>query len=307
MNFYGKNPYQDKLFVEIRNSLELAYWIASDNDHFVESFPEMIDKNILRNIYLNSSLLQSFLNKTLKKINNLEGQHKKCASLLAKYTQFCIKEFDCVQNKENKFESEDTKYSKMLDEDLKFREKFIKHYQKTDVEFYRSRAYTQFAYALSAAIDFTIYSTEKLDSTLAENKRKDIIRYLSSAEKTLSIGCRLMKADAASIRDFNLAYSGKSGKSIDDYYDLQDEFNSILKELFFVQREFYEQFENDEFSDFSEFDLYDHETKKYYGKMNIIGYKISKFILDDMSVDVPNFELLSPLTIKDQLDFIKVG
>ena len=40
--------------------------------------------------------------------------------------------------------------------------------------------------------------------------------------------------------------------------------------------------------------------------MNIIGYKISKFILDDMSVDVPNFELLSPLTIKDQLDFIKV-
>lgn len=306
MNFYGKNLYQDKLFVEIRNSLELAYWIASDNDHFFESFPEMIDKNILRNIHLNSSLLQGFLNKTTKKINNLEGQHKKCATLLAKYTQFCIKEFDFVQNEENKFESEDTKYSKILDEDLKFRENFIKYYQKTDIEFYRSMAYTQFTYALSAAIDFTIYSNEEIDSTLAESKRKEIIRYLSSADKTLNIGCRLMKEDAASIKDFNLAHSGKYGKSIEDYYDLQVEFNSILKELFFVQREFYEQLENDEFSDFLELDLYDHETKKYYGKMNIIGYEISKFILDDMSVDVPNFELLSPLTIKDQLDFIKV-
>jgi len=306
MNFYGKNLYQDKLFVEIRNSLELAYWIASDNDHFFENFPEMIDKNILRNIYLNSSLLQSFLNKTTKKINNLEGQHRKCAALLAKYTQFCIKEFDFVHNKENKFESEDTKYSKILDEDLKFRKKFIKYYQKTDIEFYRSMAYTQFTYALSAAIDFTIYSSEEIDSTLAENKRKEIIKHLSSADKTLNMGCRLMKEDAASIKDFNLAHSGKCGKCIEDYYDLQVEFNSILKELFFVQREFYEQLENDEFSDFLELDLYDHETKKYYGKMNVIGYEISKLILDDMSVDVPNFELLSPLTIKDQLDFIKV-
>ena len=306
MNFYGKDFNQDKLFVEIRNSLELAYWIASDNDHFVESFPEMIDKNILKNIYLNSSKLDNFLSETSKKINTLNGQHKKCATLLSKYIHYCVEECDFAKNQENKSESDDKKFSTMLYEDLSFREKFTKYYLKTDVEFYRSKAFAEFSCALSAAIDFTIYNGEKLDSTLAENKRDDVIRHLNKAERALSIGCRLLKADKASIRDFNIAYSGKSGKGVEDYYDLQVEFNSILKELFFVQKEFYEQLENDEFSDFPELDLYDHETKKYYGKMNIIGYEISKLILDNMSVDVPNFELLSPLTIKDQLDFIKV-
>lgn len=306
MNFYGKNLNHDKLFVEIRSSLELAYWISSDNEHFVENFPELINKNILKIIYSNSLKLNSFLNKTIKKINNLEGRHKKCATLLAKYTKFCIEEFDFAQNKINKSESDDIKFSKLLDMDLRFREKFIKYCQKTDIEFYRSKAFIQFTYALSAAFDFTVYFADKLDSTLAENKRNDIVRYLKSAETALSIGCRLMKEDEASIRDFNLAYSAMRGKSIDDYYELQVEFNTILKELFFIQREFYEQLKNDEFSDLSEFDLYAHETKKYYGKMNIVGYQIGRFILDEMNVAIPNFELISPITIKDQFDFIKV-
>ena len=306
MNFYGKDFNQDKLFVEIRNSLELAYWIASDNDHFVENFPEMIDKNILKIIYLNSSKLDSFLRETSKKISTLNGQHKKCATLLSKYIHYCVEECNFAKNQENKSESDDEKFSTMLYEDLSFREKFTKYYQRTDVEFYRSKAFAEFSCALSAAIDFTVYYEEKFDSTLAENKRDDVIRHLNKADRALSIGCRLMKADEASIKDFNLAYSGKSDKGVEDYYDLQVEFNSILKELFFVQKEFYTQLKNDEFSDLPEFDLYDHETKKYYGKMNIIGYEISKFILDGMSVDVPNFELLSPLTIEDQLDFIKV-
>tara|TARA_Y100001970_G_C14194687_1_gene837353 strand:+ start:1119 stop:2030 length:912 start_codon:yes stop_codon:yes gene_type:complete len=302
MNFYGKNFNQDKLFVEIRNSLELAYWIASDNDHFVESFPEMIDKNILRNIYSNSSKLEGFLNKTTKKINNLEGQHKKCATLLAKYTEFCIEEFSI---KLKSSESDEENFLRIINADLRFRSKFNKYYLKTDVEFYRSRAYSQLSYALLAMLDFTVYSADELDSTLAENKRKDVIEYLSSAEKTLGIGNRLMKANNVSTRDFSIAYSGKTCNSIEDYYDLQVELNMILKELFFIQRDLYEQLKDDHL-DLSEIKLYDYETQKYYGKMNIIGYKIGKLILEEMNIDIPNFEIFSPLTIKDQLDFIKV-
>ncbi len=302
MNFYGKNFNQDKLFVEIRNSLELAYWVASDNDHFVESFPEMIDKNILRNIYSNSSKLEGFLNKTTKKINNLEGQHKKCATLLAKYTEFCIEEFSI---KLKSFEPDEEKFSRIINADLRFRSKFNKYFLKTDVELYRSRSYSQLSYALLAMLDFTAYSANELDSILAENKRKDVIEYLRSAEKTLSIGNRLMKSNNVSTRDFSIAYSGKTGKSIEDYYDLQVEFNMILKEFFFIQRDLYEQLKDD-LLDLSEIKLYDYETQKYYGKMNIVGYKIGKLILEEINIDIPNFEIFSPLTIKDQLDFIKV-
>ena len=50
MNFFNKNLKQDKLFIEVNNRLSLSYWMASDIDHFVENFPELINKDILKQI-----------------------------------------------------------------------------------------------------------------------------------------------------------------------------------------------------------------------------------------------------------------
>ena len=47
MKFFGKDPQQDKHFVEIRNILELVHWVAGDADNFIEFFKELINKNNL--------------------------------------------------------------------------------------------------------------------------------------------------------------------------------------------------------------------------------------------------------------------
>ena len=48
MNFFNHNPQQDKYFIEISYKLKLAYWLASDTDHFVENFPETTDESSRR-------------------------------------------------------------------------------------------------------------------------------------------------------------------------------------------------------------------------------------------------------------------
>ena len=57
MNFFNKNLKQDKLFIEVNNRLSLSYWMASDIDHFVENFPELINKDILKQIIKNSNYI----------------------------------------------------------------------------------------------------------------------------------------------------------------------------------------------------------------------------------------------------------
>tara|TARA_B100001093_G_C26788069_1_gene997624 strand:- start:63 stop:986 length:924 start_codon:yes stop_codon:yes gene_type:complete len=306
MNFYGKNAQQDRYFVEIRNCLELIYWVAADIDHFVESKPELIDKKVLEIIFQNSTQLKNFYSETEEKINVLKGPHKECALVLADYIKSCIEEFDFIQNKDREEESDDVKYSRMFDADINFRDKFDKYFLKTDVELYRLRAFKHFTLALSSLIDFTAFIGNNSELSLAENKRAQAIKHICDAEAILKIGCRFMERNDASTRDFFIAYSGNTQFSAQQYYQYQVEFNSILQELFFIQRNFYSQFDNDQMPEDTEFKLVDFETEKYYGQLNQIGFEISKIILAAMNKDIPNFILLSPLANKNQLDFIKV-
>tara|TARA_Y100001970_G_C14187087_1_gene833207 strand:- start:65 stop:988 length:924 start_codon:yes stop_codon:yes gene_type:complete len=306
MNFYGKNAEQDKYFVEIRNRLELIYWVASDLDHFVENNPEKINKDVLATIFLNYIRLKNFYNQTKEKIHSLKGIHKECASVLADYTEICIDEFDFIQNENRREESEDIKFSRLLDADLNFRDKFDKYFLKTDVEFHRINAYKHFTLALSSGLDFLAFINNSSDLVLAENKRLDTLRHFGDAQSALRVGCRLMEVNNASIKDFVIAYSGKTAISTQQYHQLQVEFNTVLEELFFVQRDFYSQFEKDQFPADSEVKLADYETAKYYGQMHKIGFEISKMILDEMHIEIPNFVLLSPSTYINQFDFIKV-
>ena len=76
MNFFNKNLKQDKLFIEVNNRLSLSYWMASDIDHFVENFPELINKDILKQIIKNSNSLNAFFEQTEEDISKLNGVHK---------------------------------------------------------------------------------------------------------------------------------------------------------------------------------------------------------------------------------------
>ena len=116
-----------------------------------------------------------------------------------------------------------------------------------------------------------------------------------------------MKANDKSLQDFVIASSGNSIISPQEYFQLQVEFNDVLKELFFVQRNFYNQFKKNQLPDLAEFNLIEYETNKYYSRLNEIGFALSKIVLDELKIDIPNFQLLSPSMIKNPLDFVKVN
>ena len=84
MNFFDNNIKQDKLFIEINNRLSLCYWMASDIDNFVENFPELINKNILKQIFKNSNSLNVFFEQAKDDIIKLNGVHKECALEICK-------------------------------------------------------------------------------------------------------------------------------------------------------------------------------------------------------------------------------
>ena len=73
MNFFGKDIKQDKLFVEIKNSFELIYWIAADLDHFVESYPEKINKKLLSLIFYNINKFNNFFNEIKKRTKKIDA------------------------------------------------------------------------------------------------------------------------------------------------------------------------------------------------------------------------------------------
>ena len=88
---------------------------------------------------------------------------------------------------------------------------------------------------------------------------------------------------------------------------MQVNFNLILKELFFVTKEFYAQFKDDQDPSDAEFKLYSHESNQYLSKLNQVGFEISKLMLTIMDRDLPNYQLLSEMTIKNHLDYIRVS
>ena len=79
----------------------------------------------------------------------------------------------------------------------------------------------------------------------------------SEAEKLLLIS-----------KDFFIACSENAEISIEHYHQLQVDFNIILRELFFVQKDFYTQFDERQIPEESEVKLVDYETAKYYGHLN---------------------------------------
>ena len=198
--------------------------------------------------------------------------------MLANYTKFCIKEFDFINNKKRESEPEDIKFSRILDADIDFRDQYEKYFLRTDIELYRLKSYKYLSHALSALYDFSAYINYQIhdsdDSTLADLKREEILKHISNAESVLGIGCRLMKANDKSLQDFVIASS--EFNNIDSrILSAQVEFNDVLKELFLSKRNFYNQFKRNQLPDLAEFNLLEHETNKYYSRLNEIGFALA--------------------------------
>lgn len=307
MNFYGKNKKQDLIFLEIKNSLELIYWIASDVDHFLEDSHEKLNKRKLNLIYNNVLKYKSFYDQTIDKIKNLKGIHKDCANLLKDYISFYLLEFDFIESS-NSYKDivTDKNFLKILTEDENFRECYKKYLQKTDIEFYRLQSYQYYSKALHAMLHFNACLKDNLDFKSAQKENIQIISLLKRAESLIDKGCKVMNLDDASLKDIMIACNRRLEPVASEYFQIQKEYNSVYKEILYVQRNFYYQFSNNKLPENTEIELIEYETSKYYGKLNELGYFGNKLVLDLMGVDTPQFSLMYSEFSNNQFDFIKV-
>ena len=315
MNFFGKNIEQDKSFVDINNRLCLCYWMASDIEHFVENSPELINKDVLKKIYNNSNILNHFFEETKKDMDRLGGIHKECALLIFEFVKVCIEEFECVQRRSSQDEPEDSKLSRIIDMDINLRNQLTKKYLfNTDVEYYRNMAFKYYAKSLWGLTDFFSYHCQKDDQDLAKSALDFTLHNLNRAEAEIMLGTRFLEHGDISMKEFRIAIKDSlnispqlSEKYAKDYYALQIDFNHILKELFFVTKEYYAQYNDNQESSDAELKLFIHESNQYLAKLNQVGIEISNLILSAMNIDIPDYEPLSELTIKSHLDLMRTS
>ena len=315
MNFFDNDIKQDKLFIEINNRLSLCYWMASDIDNFVENFPELINKNILKQIFKNSNSLNVFFEQVKDDISKLNGIHKECALEIYHFVKVCMEEFECIHSMPTQDEPEDSKLSKIIDLDIYLRDQLTQKYLlHSDVEYHRNMAYKFYTKSSWALTDFISYLSHKDEQELAKRALKLGLHNLNNAERAIDVGMNFLKHSGTSTKELRIAlkdnkYLSTQSKDIytNEYCELQVNFNIILKELFFVTKEFYAQFENVQDPSDAEFKLFSHESNQYLSKLNQVGFEISKLMLTIMNVDLPNYQLLSDMTIKNHLDYIRVS
>ena len=315
MNFFNKNLKQDKLFIEVNNRLSLSYWMASDIDHFVENFPELINKDILKQIIKNSNSLNAFFEQTEEDISKLNGVHKECALEIYHFVKVCMEEFECINAKSSQDVPEDSKLSKIIDLDINLRDQLTQKYLlNSDVEYHRNMAFKFYAKSLWGLTDFISYLSQKDDQELSKTALKFSLHNLNNAERAIDVGMNFLEHSNTSTKELRIAMKDNNclptqsrDKYASEYYDLQVNFNIILKELFFVTKEFYAQFEDDQDPSDAEFKLFSHESNQYLSKLNQVGFEISKLMLTIMDRDLPNYQLLSEMTIKNHLDYIRVS
>ena len=147
MNFFNKNPQQDKYFIEISYSLHLAYWMASDIDYFVENFSRLITKKEISSINKNTKILKKIFIDANTRIKLLNGAHKNCAILLSNYVKHTIDVFLSESVTYTESESEETYLKNLHEIDENFRQSYKKYLCFSDVNMFRLRAFSKLSKA----------------------------------------------------------------------------------------------------------------------------------------------------------------
>ena len=304
MKFFGKDYEQDKHFVEIRNSLELVYWVASDADNFIEFFNELINKNNLSTAIDNLEKSKELLRNNKEKIKHyLSGEHLDCALILYEFVEYCVSEFDIKQSDKSINESDDIKLTRMFNAEESFRLRYFP-YMTQDVEYYRLRSYSEFSRAAKEMITFYTY-TDDLDKDHIEQKRKEILEYFRVANYWIlrsNQDLNRFRSTAFIESDYSIA-CGSSGLFSSEYHQLQVEYNLIWQGIIDAQKEIFTQI-CDSNSETDEINFLEFHNKQFLSSLNLVGFKINKFILDTMKTELPEFDLLSPKTIQNELKFL---
>ena len=306
MNFYFKDPIQDIRYIEVTNTYNLAYWIATDANHFVEN------KSNISAFNLNKLINQFKLAiDTFGHANNLSmclrGNHKIAANALKQFVQMCLDDLNFYsQDKKTDSEAYEINLLSQLDHEKDFQANYLHFMNPNHAEYLTLKSYSHMNEIAEdmLLIDLSTNSIENFE------RAKNIVTGFNLAKTTINDAIQNPASFEGMIDEFEIinTYRGDNLNQQDftKLCDMHIEYMKLWREYYSINEQIFKDIYIDRLDlDKSEYDLIQHEALSYQSMINEYGIEISKLTLKLINIDIPFIEIFSKHLISSPLSFIK--
>lgn len=306
MNFYFKDPIQDIRYIEVTNTYNLAYWIATDANHFVENKSNISAFNFNKLINQFKLAINTFEHANNLSMN-LRGDHKIAANSLRHFVHLCLDDLNFYSD-DKKVDSEayEINLLSQLNHEKEFQANYLHFMNPNHAEYLTLKSYS---YMNKIAEDMLLID---LSTNSIENfeRAKNIVTGFNLAKTTISYAIQNPASFEGMIDEFEIinTFRGNNLNQQDftKLCDMHIEYMKLWREYYSINEQTFKDIYIDNLSlEESEYDLIKHEALSYQSKINQYGIEISKLTLEFMNIDIPFVEIFSKHLISSPLSFIK--
>lgn len=306
MNFYFKDPIQDIRYIEVTNTYNLAYWIATDANHFVENKFNISAFNLNKLINQFKLAIDTF-----EHANNLSmclrGNHKIAANALKQFVQMCLDDLNFYsQDKKTDSEAYEINLLSQLDHEKDFQANYLHFMNPNHAEYLTLKSYSHMNEIAEdmLLIDLSTNSIENFE------RAKNIVTGFNLAKTTINDAIQNPASFEGMIDEFEIinTYRGDNLNQQDftKLCDMHIEYMKLWREYYSINEQIFKDIYIDRLDlDKSEYDLIQHEALSYQSMINEYGIEISKLTLKLTNIDIPFIEIFSKHLISSPLSFIK--
>ena len=292
MNFYFKDPVQDIRYIEVTNTYNLAYWIATDANHFVEN------KSNISAFDLNKLINQFKLAvDTFEHANNLSmslrGDHKIAANALRHFVNMCLDDLNFYSDdKKADSEAYEINLLSQLDHEKEFQANYLHFMNPNHAEYLTLKSYSHMN-AIAEDMLLIDLSTNSIENF---ERAKNIVTGFNSAKTTINYAIQNPASFEGMIDEFEIINTSRSDnlnqQDFTKLCDMHIEYMKLWREYYSINEQTFRDIYIDNLSlEESEYDLIQHEALSYQSKINQYGIEISKLTLEFMNIDVPQIEV----------------
>ena len=308
MNFYFKDPIQDIRYIEVTNTYNLAYWIATDANHFVEN------KSNISAFNLNKLINQfKFAIDTFERANNLSmslrGDHKIAANALRQFVQMCLDDLNFYsEDKKKDSEAYEINLLSQLDHEKEFQANYLHFMNPNHAEYLTLKSYSH----MNAIAEDMLLIDLSTNSIKNFERAKNIVIGFNLAKTTISYAIQNPASFEGMIDEFEIINTSRSDnlnqQDFTKLCDMHIEYMKLWREYYSINEQTFKDIYIDNLSlEESEYDLIQHEALSYQSKINQYGIEISKLTLEFMNIDVPHIEVFSNKLIDNPLSFMRTS
>ena len=312
MQFYFKNPLQDRLFFKTISTINLCYWIASDAHNYASEHTKDINKyeydrlksqyNLATNLFEESKNLSQFL----------EGDHAECANLVLRHISFTLQSYridkifmpDAIDKEIHEVDVHDA----IFDEEV-----FYQEYKKflipgdLETDFVESEMF--FGESCIKMIKFLKNEYENHNDAVEDCR--DIIDGVMSARLIMENGIKNNLYKESLEREYSIFYEDAwrpKPHSFHDYYETSMDYLDFWRDYYTVHEQHYKRFFDEIISEDeskAESDFFYQTIEQYTLIMHKKALEINLMILENLGVEVPPFEIYSARKITSPIDFLQ--